>query len=129
MLTAADAIVVVDEEARCRCEAVAHAYDGLSVYRDLLSEYPGHGQERHDAGHAWPFARGDGESGVQLGQRRSATAVVDGVGDPELDSALQRHGFEVAEGMAPKLCLGLQELSHARHAEIVGKRDARRKEK
>jgi hypothetical protein len=63
---------------------------------------------------------------MQLGQRHSAAAAVDGVRDPKLDRALQRHGFEVAEGVAPKLCLGLQELSRARHAEIVGKRDARK---
>lgn len=36
--------------------------------------------------------------------------AADGVGDSELDGALQRHGFEVAEHVAPKLCLGLQEL-------------------
>jgi hypothetical protein len=36
---------------------------------------------------------------------------VDGGGDTELDCALQRHGFEVAEGVAPKLRLSLQKLS------------------
>jgi hypothetical protein len=36
--------------------------------------------------------------------------AADGVGDSELDGALQRHGFEEAEHVAPKLCLGLQEL-------------------
>ena len=36
--------------------------------------------------------------------------AADDVGDSELDGALQRHGFEVAEHVAPKLCLGLQEL-------------------
>jgi len=76
------------------------------------------GQERHDARQAWPFAFGDGESGVQLGQRGGAAAAVDGVGDPKLDRTLQRHGFEVAESVAPQLCLGLQELfsTGARHA-------------
>ena len=58
------------------------------------------------------------------GERRAARAArrrrrsVDGVGDPKFDRTLQRHGFEVAESVAPQLCLGLQELfsTGARHA-------------
>lgn len=39
--------------------------------------------------------------------------AADGVGDSKLYRAVQRHGFEVAEHVAPKLCLGLQELCSA----------------
>lgn len=54
---------------------------------------------------------------MQLGQRGSAAAAVDGVGDPEFDGTLQSHGFEVGQGMAPQLGLGPQELNStaARH--------------
>jgi hypothetical protein len=56
---------------------------------------------------------GDGGSGGLAGEaggKPSATAVMDGAGDPKLDHTLRRHGFEVGEGVAPKLCLGLQEF-------------------
>jgi hypothetical protein len=50
---------------------------------------------------------------------------MDGGRDPKLDHAVQRHGFEVGEGVAPELCLSLQELSaaggshHGRHGMVL----------
>lgn len=47
---------------------------------------------------------------MQVGERGGAAVAAHGVGDSELDRAVQRHGFEVAVPVAQELCLGLQEL-------------------
>jgi hypothetical protein len=107
----------VDEESRRRDEAVAALVAccccGSSILL-CLAEDSYRGQEPHEARQARPLAPGDGEVGVKLGERRGAAAAAHGVGDPELDRAVQRHGFEVAVRVTPEPGLGFQDLGRGR---------------
>jgi hypothetical protein len=107
----AAAAAAADEQPGRRGELVGDGGRVVGLGGVVAGREDAHGCQRaHDPPEVVVVGRRDLAGGEQLAQGGAPAAAVDGVGDAQVQGALERHGLDVAQGMAPQLPVGCKQL-------------------